>query len=303
LEKIVGAGWAEKPSNAPSNKQVKGTVEMKKSQLMVAVTAAVFSNVSWGTEEQSQEAKIDSLRRSVRLYSETRHPSLERPAQMKQYAQDNGIPSETLYEMVYEIVEEARASLESDPPVNEAIKCARMLGFLGGTKDPRVLPFLLKCQESSHKWVRRSAFLSYINVTGVDALPVLKKAVADEEIQSFWITFYEQFIDALQKGMSEKKSQPKVNEGFRFLLDQIQNEQNISSVYTLDKLLCDILPEYRTSQQREVLAQRFVNSTHERTRSEFTRIQKEVEQTPKEKRADMRQRFTPLPEPEEETPK
>ncbi len=76
-----------------------------------------------------------------------------------------------------------------------------------------------------------------------------------------------EFFDQIAKAEAAKTPQEKIDAAYEMLIEHAGHASHVSEVTPIDKRLCQQVPSYQSSIQREAILSRFVNSTNETVRS------------------------------------
>jgi hypothetical protein len=168
--------------------------------------------------------------------------------------------------------------------VNEGMRTRRVLSLIAGFSDHSALPLFEEMTGASNGSTRVYAVRAYIQVAGVDSVPFLKKMLntvlsAPHERKDV----FRKFGEELKKAKAGGKD---LSEQYRFLLETVTSGREQHCM--VDEILCEMLPNYRTSVQREVFADQLLKSGNEYQKGLARNMKDEMEKTPKEKRKDFR---------------
>ena len=178
-----------------------------------------------------------------------------------------------------------------------AISVTRLMGELGSSE---FLPWLEK-QANESQWasIRQNAAVSYVKIAGLDATPFVHKILSGSREKNDFNCKYlatKEFFDQIAKAENGKVSQEKIDDAYTMLIEHAQYASYVSEVTAIDKALCHQLPSYEKSIQREAILSRFINSTNEIVRANYSRKYIEFSKTPKAERTDLSKRFPGLAE-------
>ena len=162
------------------------------------------------------------------------------------------------------------------------------------------LPWLEK-QGNESQWagVRQNAAVSYVKIAGLDATPFVQKILSGSEEKYDFNCKYlvtKEFFEQIAKAEASKAPQAKIDAAYTMLIEHAQNASHVSEVTAIDKALCRQLPSYERSIQREAILSRFINSTNETVRANYSQKYIEFSKTPKAECPDLSKRFPSLAE-------
>lgn len=226
-----------------------------------------------------------------------------------EFAEKNGIPKDVYVKTFERVIDEDLAHFEREAMKNNNLgfygdrgdRAASNLSLMGKIGDPAFLPYLEKMSESFRIGTRTQASIAYVKIAGLDAVPFVRKILTGSrekyDLNCKYLVIKELF-DQLARAETAKASQEKMDAAYEMLIEHARYATHVSEVTPIDKMLCQQVPSYQSSIQRERILSRFVNSTNETVRGNYTRKFNELQKTPKVERIDLRTRFPGLAVPE-----
>lgn len=213
------------------------------------------------------------------------------------YMLSNHISKEFVAEVIIDMIRTslvARTSgkdLIKDFPRWTVINEDYTLFYLSNYKTTNAMQFLqsmcLVTNGFDRYFSTRSALQGYIRCAKLDALPTLKKCIQNGRMsESDVYTSYRDFAYEIGQAEAGKQDSAKIEEAKLFLLERAQEEKRRSAANELDKILCSMFPDYKTSVQREKVSAHFMNDDNEICKKQFTKIHEDIQKTPKGKRKD-----------------
>jgi hypothetical protein len=169
----------------------------------------------------------------------------------------------------------------------DARRCLRVLQLISCFADRNTLPLFEEMSAASNTWIRLNGYVGYIKVAGVDSFPFIRSSFEKHPALLMEYTVIEEFGRQLKKAKNTSPNKD-LSEAYIFLLREVQEGKCRGDI--LDKVLCENLPEYATSIQREAAAETMMKSSNDYLRNMGNNIKNEIEKTPKEKRKDFKAR-------------
>ncbi len=176
-------------------------------------------------------------------------------------------------------------TLEEEARDYDARRCLMILQLISCFGDRSTLPLFEEMSAASNTWIRLNGYIGYIKVAGVDSGPFIRKYFRTAPGPMIEYTAIEEFGRQLKKAKNTSASKD-LSESYIFLLKEVQEGKCRGDI--LDKVLCENLPAYSTSVQREKAAETLLKSENECLRGMGNSIKTEIEKTPKEKRKDFK---------------
>ena len=212
-----------------------------------------------------------------------------RAASAFRYTETNGIPREAVLEAAKADVMDYIA-LEAASPENIAVAAHRfelMLWLLRASEDSSVPPFLEEVSfGAGGEWTRKNAVYAYIDLTGTNSVPFLRKLMADGRYAKSNFTFpLAEFLRILEKGQEIN------DESLAFLLEFVEKNEFTHNVRYVDRTLCKILPGYLNSVQRLAVAKWHSENGDpfsDATKGYFSEAKRAIEKIPESERKDFR---------------
>jgi len=248
-------------------------------------------------EKPEKDKNVASFREAVEFFTSgphylaTEHEDYVPQTLKKRAAKCNLTQEEAITEMSAIAREYRRLSEDSSDKVtdrmrkNGRMRLSAVIGFLAGFSDRSVLPLFEEMLVASNESTRVYAVIAYIKVAGPDSAPFIQKAFEKHPNLLMEYTVIEEFGRQLKKAKSNSPDKD-LSASHIFLLQQVQEGKCRGDI--LDKVLCENLPDYSTSIQREMAAETMMNSENEYLRGMGNNIKTEIQKTPKEKRKDFR---------------
>jgi len=174
---------------------------------------------------------------------------------------------------------------EEEARDHDARRCLRILQLFSCFGDRSTLPIFEEMSAASNTWIRLNGYIGYIKVAGVGSGPFIRKYFRTAPGPMIEYTVIEEFGRQLKKTKNTSPSKD-LSESYIFLLKEVQEGKCRGDI--LDKVLCENLPEYSTSIQREIAAETMLKSENECLRGMGNSIKTEIEKTPREKRKDFK---------------
>jgi len=248
-------------------------------------------------DEPDKKKDIASFRKTVEFYASGPHFVATEPdesiteALKKRAEKSNLTQAEAIAEMSSMAREYRKLSEDTSEKVTERmrligrVRLSAVLGFLGRFEDRSALPLFEEMTGASNGSTRVYAVRAYIKVAGVDSILFIQKSFQKYPGLLMEYTVIEEFGRQLKKA---KKASPNkdLSEPYIFLLTEVQEGKCRGDI--LDKVLCENLPAYSTSAQREKAAETMLKSSNDYLRGMGNSIKAEIEKTPKEKRKDFK---------------
>jgi len=212
---------------------------------------------------------------------------------IRNVAKENGLTEEEMFKETESIVQNFRRSSENfsagstDNQRNtDAYWCLTMIQVLSRDFGNKYLPLFEDMAISSNDMVRFNGYTAYVKVAGTDSLPFIEKITKTPCLNGLdQYRIYRVFGEQISKA---KKEFPKkdLSKQFSHLVDMAIRGDIRGDI--IDKVLCENLPEYATSIQREAAAETMIKSSNDYLRGMGNNIKGEIEKTPKEKRKDIK---------------
>ena len=232
----------------------------------------------------------------------TRDMTTAKTGKILLYAKENNIPLETVVDEAKATARQSRNALEAGGalrPDKEQRVCESMLHLLAEAGGMSSLPFIEEMSGMDNEGVRFSAVMAHMNLAGIDSLRFIRQAAADERYAKMnWHTVYARFFQLIHQKKQDASKDAKWDELCAFLLGRVQDERHSHIAESLDRFLCDGLPDYSNSVQRLSVARRFVESDVPNGKTYFVKANETIDKTPADKRTDLSKRFKLAPAPE-----
>jgi polyhydroxyalkanoate synthesis regulator phasin len=264
-----------------------------KDRILISICALL---VFFCLGDEKDKRDIESFKKAVESYASgphflaTEHEDYV-PQTLKKWANKCNLTQEdAVAEMCTMAREYRRLSEDTSEKVTERMRqigrarLSAVLGFLGRFEDRSALPLFEEMTGASNGSTRVYAVRAYIKVAGADSVPFLKKMLntvlsAPHERKDV----FRKFGEELKKAKAGGKD---LSEQYRFLLEAVTSGREQHCM--VDEILCEMLPNYRTSVQREVFADQLLKSGNEYQKGLARNMKDEMEKTPKEKRKDFK---------------
>lgn len=220
--------------------------------------------------------------------------SMSRTDEVKDYVASNHISDDAMVKIVIDMIKTSLVARASGKNIKEfprgtIVFESNMLLFLAQYKTTNAVQFLQSMCLSTNKINRNSAIFGYIHNAKLDALPMLKKCVNSDLLsESDLYTIYKDFAYEIGQAEAGKHDVKQVEESKAFLLERAQEEKMGNAQNQLDEILCGMFPDYRTSVQREKVAEYFQKNGDDYYKKQFTKIHEAILKAPKDKRKDFR---------------
>ena len=263
---------------------------MKKRMTSVICIIAAVTCLGEGKKDTESFRKTVEFFASGPHYLATEHEDYVPQALKKQAGKYNLTRGEAVAEMCSMAREYRRLSEDTSEKVTERMRqlgrmrLSAVLGFLGRLGDRSALPLFEEMTGASNGSTRVYAIRAYIRVAGVDSMPFLKKMLNTNTVLSEpheRKDVFRKFGEELKKAKDDGKD---LSEHYRFLLEAVTSGREKHCM--VDEILCEMLPDYRTSIQREVFADQLLKTGNEYQKGLARNMKDEMEKTPKEKRKD-----------------
>ena len=234
---------------------------------------------------------------------------LRLPEDARERVLEGGVPPEWVTETLERLVRKNLPVLEqmfieetrilfSRPSSEYKDMCDKVTSsilILGKVSGSNTLALLRECVSFKNYMVRDAAVASYIAIEGGDSVPFLQEIIAKKlDANARLAQRFRRIISDLKK----EGRDGDVEKFHVFLLEQLQTEQDWSSVEQLDKALCATLDDYPQSIQRKQAIQRMQVSVGDWNRERYQTLQTDVAKTPADKRTDLSKRFKLAPAPQ-----
>lgn len=175
-----------------------------------------------------------------------------------------------------------------------------LVSIIGLLDEPGFLPWLEQLSTETHlSDVREYSAEAYVRISGLGAVPFVRKILSESrekyDLNCKYLVIKELF-NQIAMAETAKALQEKIDIAYEMLIEHAQHATHVSEVTPIDKMLCQQVPFYKSSIQRESILSRFVNSTNETVRGNYNRKFNELQKTPKAERIDLRTRFPGLAE-------
>ena len=247
-------------------------------------------------QEKIDEPHLLNLRTMLRNSVNKIHPSSSGATMdlLLGYAATNQISTNALTHLIMDMIDQSRQARDSGKPHAELPRYtlldeSNLLLLLGNFKSTNTIPFLQRMSGSENVNMRVYSMHAYLYVTGVDSIPYQRGYLTrtnQTERERYMI--YRDIASRISNAEQTKQDRNRIDEAKAFLLERAQDEKKRSAANELDKILCGMFPDYKTSVQREKVAAHFMNDDNEICRKRFTEIHENIQKTPKEKRKDFR---------------
>ncbi len=173
-----------------------------------------------------------------------------------------------------------------------------LIDIIGFLDEPNFLPWLEhQAMESDLAFVRARSAIAYVRIAGLDAVPFVRKILSGSR-EKYDIGSKAQvciaFFDQIVKATEDRVAQEKIDDAYRMLIEHAYQASHVSEVSPIDKHLCQLLPNYSNSIQRKAIISRFLLSTNETVRRNYTQKFNELQQAPRSERTDLSVRFPGL---------
>lgn len=172
-----------------------------------------------------------------------------------EYAKTSGLDLRHVARELDNIVSD---TLDAEPQSRRSILSKMALDALGTLGDSASLPILSKASTVGDRNRRISAISAYVKLAQEDSLGFAEQIVANT---NQWgpterRILYERLAKCAKEtdGQALETGRSRVR---RFLVDSAQTEADPDAAKKLDEVLCDVSSTYKTSLQRESVAQRF----------------------------------------------
>ena len=266
---------------------------MKKRMTSVICIIAAVTCLGEGKKDTESFRKTVEFFASGPHYLATEHEDYVPQALKKQAGKYNLTREEAVAEMCSMAREYRRLSEDTSEKVTERMRqlgrmrLSAVLGFLGRLGDRSALPLFEEMTGAANGNTRLFAVEAYIKVAGVDSFPFIRSSFEKHPALLMEYTVIEEFGRQLKKAKNTSPNKD-LSEAYIFLLREVREGKCRGDI--LDKVLCENLPEYATSIQREAAAETMMKSSNDYLRNMGNNIKNEIEKTPKEKRKDFKAR-------------
>lgn len=169
---------------------------------------------------------------------------------------------------------------------SDAFYCLSLLQVLAKSGDRKNLPLFEEMAISSNDMVRFNGYIAYVRVVGTDAVPFIEKIIKTPHFNGLdQYRIYRVLGEQIKK---EKKESPDkdLSKQYAYLLAKAVHTEIRSDI--IDKILCENLPEYSTSIQRELAAETMMKSSNDYLRGMGDTIKSEIEKAPRKNRKDFK---------------
>jgi hypothetical protein len=209
-----------------------------------------------------------------------------------EYAKTLGLAPEQVARELGNIVNDTLAADESQSERYVLSKMA--IDALGTLGDSASLPNLSKASRAKDRNRRISAIRAYVGVAQEDSLGLAEEIVTNT---NQWgpmerRILYERLAKCAKKtddpALETKRSRVR-----RFLVDSAQTEADPDAAKKLDEVLCGISSSYKTSLQRESVAERFQNAKASVYADYFNGVLTELREIPTTGRTDVAKTHAP----------